>query len=147
MRLNNKGYIVSFGLLVLLILISTVIDQKIFGTGLFIIEKLTDDCDDCNKKNVNTNLGALTSQISAINSSLQGIKGRVGANEAKLVQEEREEWEEWERIGSFVFKDIWKSIVRCSLNAHSVKSKSKGNNKWSVRTKKGRTHSSNKQMV
>lgn len=92
MKFNNKGYLFGGVLLLLLVLVGTVIDKKIFGTGFFVVEKLegatsgAGDCDDCNKKNVSTSLTALGAQMAALSGKLEGVEGRVGANEAKLVE-------------------------------------------------------------
>lgn len=82
----NKNFGLTLILLTLLLLVGSVVDRQIFGRGLFVLEKLSGDgdCTDCNKKNVNTSLSAIGSQLGAIKSDIDGIKGRVGANEAKL---------------------------------------------------------------
>jgi peptidoglycan hydrolase CwlO-like protein len=90
MKINSKrGYLFGVVLILLLILVGIAIDKKIVGTGYFVVENMVgdesgSDCKDCNEKNVNVSLNALSTQISALNGKIEGVEGRVGSNEAKL---------------------------------------------------------------
>ncbi len=82
----TKNFGMNLLLLSLLLLIGSIIVRQIFNNGLHVLETLSDNgkCSDCDKKNVNTSLSAMGSQLGAIKSDIDAIKGRVGANEAKL---------------------------------------------------------------